>query len=158
MSLDIDYFSSQIHITDLQKLNDKELYFVINFLEDVLEEFRIQDGFDEKDIIKACGKAIDLFKDFHFILYNYMSILGENDLPFCDKTNTERLINDIDTIVNNLIRLSSIRASKEKVINLGNNCSRDLQNIYNSINEYINEEYNTWEAERCRQEEESEDS
>ena len=158
MSLDINYFSNQIHVTDLQKLNDKELYFVIDFLEDVLEEFRIQDRFDGKDIIRACDEAINLFKDFHFILYNYMNILGENDLSFCDKTNTERLINDIDTIVNNLIRLSSITTSKEKVINLGNNCLRDLQNIYNSINEYIIEEYNTWEAERSRQGKLSKDS
>ena len=137
MSLDIEYFSNQIHVIDLQKLNDKELYFVINFLDKALEEFRIMDGFDKKDIIKTCGKAIDLFKDFNFILNGYMHVLRENDLPFCEKTNTERLISDIDTIVNNLNRLS-------------NNCLKDLQEIYNSMDEYIIEEYNT-----CRQKEES---
>ena len=82
MGLDIEYFSNQIHVIDLQKLNDKELYFVINLLEDALEEFRIKDGFDEKDIIKACGKAIDLFKDFNFILNGYMRVLGEKRFTF----------------------------------------------------------------------------
>ena len=158
MGLDIKYFSNQIHVDDLQKLNDKELCFVINLLEDALEEFRINNGFEEKDIIKACGKAIDLFKDFNFILYDYINVLRENDLPFCDKANTERLIDNIDTIISNLNRLSTVRVSKEKVIDLGNNCTRDLQNIYISISEYIKEEYNIWEAERCRQEEESNNS
>ena len=151
MVLDINYFSKQIHVIDLQKLNDKELCFVIDLLKDALEEFRINDGFEEKDIIKAYGKAIDLFKDFNFILYDYMNVLRENDLPFCERANTERLIDNIETIISNLKQLSTVRVSKEKVIDLGNNCSRDLQIIYNSINEYINEEYNIWEAERCKQ-------
>ena len=158
MGLDIKYFSNQIHVDDLQKLNDKELCFVIDLLEDALEEFRINDGFEEKDIIKACGKAIDLFKDFNFILYGYMNVLRENDLPFCERANTKRLIDNIETIISDLKQLSTVRVSKEKVIDLGNNCSRDLLIIYNSINEYINEEYNIWEAERCRQKEEGENS
>ena len=158
MGLDIEYFSNQNHITDLQKLNDEELYFVIGLLEDVLEEFLINDGFEAKDIIKTCGKAIDLFKDFHFILYEYMRVLGENDLPFCDKANTERLISDIETIISNLKIVSTVRVSKEKVNDLGNDCLRELQAFYNSMNEYINEEYNIWEAERCKQKEENENS
>ena len=114
MGLDIEYFSNQIHVTNLQKLNDKELYFVIGLLEDVLEEFLINDGFEAEDIIKTCGKAIDLFKDFHFILYGYMDVLRENDLPFCDKVNTERLISNIESIVSNLKIISTVRVSKEK--------------------------------------------
>ena len=29
MDLDLEYFKNQIHITDLQKLKDQELYFII---------------------------------------------------------------------------------------------------------------------------------
>ena len=144
MGLDIEYFNNQIHITDLQKLNDKELYFVIGLLEDVLEEFLIN---ETKDIIKTCDKAIDLFKDFNFILNGYMDVLRENDLPFCDKVNTERLISNIESIVSNLKIVSTVDTSKEKVNDLGNNCLRDLQAFYNSMNDYIIEEYNIWEKE-----------
>ena len=151
MGLDIEYFSNQNHVTDLQKLNDNKLKFIIGLLEDVLEEFRINDGFETKDIIKACGKAIDLFEDFSFILYEYARILEENDLPFYDETNTECLIFNIKMIIINLKTVSSIRLSKEEVIDFGNNCLRELQAFYNSMNEYINEEYNIWEAERCKQ-------
>ena len=158
MVLDINYFSNQIHVDDLQKLNDKELKFIIHLLQDELEEFNILHDFKAKGIIEACNKVFELLKDFRFILYGYMDVIKENDLPFCERANTKRLIDNIESIISDLKQLSTVRVSKEKVIYLGNNCSRNLQIIYNSINEYINEEYNIWEAERCRQKEESENS
>ena len=147
MNFDLAYFSKQNHITDLQKLNENELKPIIGLLEDVLEEFLISYGFKTKDIIKACDKAIDLFKDFNFILYGYMYVLGENDLPFCNRKNTECLISAIDTIITNLKRLGIVRESKEKVIDDGNDCLRELRVFYNSMNDYITEEYNIWEKE-----------
>ena len=147
MNFDLAYFSKQNHIADLQKLNENELKPIIGLLEDVLEEFLISYGFKTKDIIKACDKAIDLFKDFNFILYGYMDVLGENDLPFCNKTDTECLISAIDTIITNLKRLGIVRESKEKVIDDGNDCLRELRAFYNSMNDYITEEYNIWEKE-----------
>ena len=150
MDLDLVYFSNQNHITDLQKLNEGELKPIIGLLEDVLEEFGINYGFKTKDIIKACDKAIDLFKDFNFILYGYMYVLGENDLPFCNRKNTERLISGIDTIITNLKRLGIVRESKEKVTDDGNDCLRELRAFYNSMNDYITEEYNIWENEESK--------
>ena len=152
MGLDLEYFKNQIHVTDLQKLNENESKFIIRLLEDDLEEFNINDGFEIKDIIKTCNKVTDLFKDFHFILYGYMDVLRENDLPFCDKTDTERLISNIDTIVNNFKKISAVRVSKEKVNDLGETCLLNLRVFYGSINDYINEQYNIWEAEKCKQE------
>ena len=152
MGLDLEYFKNQTHVYDLQKLNENELKFIIRLLEDDLEEFNINDGFEIKDIIKTCNKVTDLFKDFRFILYGYMDVLRENDLPFCDKTDTERLISNIDTIVNNLKKISAVRVSKEKVNDLGETCLLNLRVFYGSINDYINEEYNIWEAEKCKQE------
>ena len=152
MGLDLKYFKNQTHVYDLQKLNENELKFIIRLLEDDLEEFNINDGFEIKDIIKTCNKVTDLFKDFRFILYGYMDVLRENDLPFCDKTDTERLISNIDTIVNNLKKISAVRVSKEKVNDLGETCLLNLRVFYGSINDYINEEYNIWEAEKCKQE------
>ena len=152
MGLDLEYFKNQMHVSDLQKLNENELKFIIRLFEDVLEEFNINDGFETKDIIKTCNKVFDLFKEFRFILYDYMDVLKENDLPFCDKTDTERLISNIDTIVNNLKKISAVRVSKEKVNDLGETCLLNLRVFYGSMNDYITEEYNIWEAERCKQE------
>ena len=152
MGLDLEYFKNQMHVSDLQKLNENELKFIIRLFEDVLEEFNINDGFETKDIIKTCNKVFDLFKDFSFILYGYMDVLRENDIPFCDKTNTERLISNMDSIINNLKRINAVRVSKEKVNDLVDTCLLNLQVFYGSMNDYITEEYNIWEAERCKQE------
>ena len=76
-----------------------------------------------------------------------MDVLRENDLFFCDKTNTERLISNIESIISNLKIVSTVDTSKEKVNDLGNDCLRDLQAFYNSMNDYIIEEYNIWEKE-----------
>ena len=152
MGLDLEYFKNQMHVSDLQKLNENELKFIIRLLEDELEEFNINDGFKTKGIIIACNKTFDLFKDFSFILYGYMDVLKENDLPFCNKTNTKRLISNIDSIVNNLTKIKAVRVSKEKVNDLGETCLLNLWVFYDSIDDYITEEYNIWEAERCKQE------
>ena len=152
MGLDLEYFKNQTHISDLQKLNEKELYFIIRLLEDELEEFNINDGFKTKGIIIACNETFDLLKDFRFILYGYMDVLKENDLPFCNKTDTERLISNIDTIVNYLTKIKAVRISKEKVNDLVDTCLLNLRVFYDLMDEYITEEYNIWEAERCKQE------
>ena len=71
MGLDLEYFKNQLHIKDLQKLKDKELYFIIRLLKDELKEFNINDGFKTKGIIIACNEMVDLLKTF--VLY-YMVI------------------------------------------------------------------------------------
>ena len=152
MSLPLEYFKDQTHVDDLQKLNDKELYFINRLLEDELEHFNINDGFETKGIIRACNEMVDLIKDFRFILYGYMDVMRENDLSFCDKTNTERLISNIDTIVNNLTKIKAVRVSKEKVNDLVDTCLLNMRMFYDSMNNYITEEYYLWEAVRCRQE------
>ena len=37
--MDSEYFKDQTHITDLQKLKDQELYFIIRLFENELENF-----------------------------------------------------------------------------------------------------------------------
>ena len=152
MGLDLEYFKNQTHVSDLQKLNENELKFIIRLLEDELEEFNINDVFKTKGIILACNEMFDLFKDFRFILYGYMDVMKENDLSFCNKTDTERLISNIDTIVNNLTKIKTVRVSKEKLNDLVDTCLLNLRVFYDSIDGYITEEYNIWEAERCKQE------
>ena len=106
MVLDLNYFSNQIHVDDLQKLNENELKFIIRLFQDELN-----DGFKLKGIIKACNKTSDLLKDFRFILYGYMDVIKENDLSFCYKTNTVHLILDITKID---IYLTKIKTDYQK--------------------------------------------
>ena len=152
MGLDLEYFKKQMHVSDLQKLNDKELYFIIRLFEDELEYFNINDGFETKGIIIACNKTFDLLKDFRFILYGYMDVMKENDLSFCNKTGIEHLLKNIDNIDNYLTRIKAVRILKDKLNDLVDTCLLYLRLCYDSMDEYIREEYYLWEAERSRQE------
>ena len=152
MGLDLEYFKKQKHIKDLQKLNEKELKFIIYLFEDELEYFNIKDGFETKGIIIACNETFDLFKDFCFILYGYMDVIKENDLSFCDKTDTERIIKNIDSLVNDLTEIKEVKESKEEINDLVNTYILDLRAFYKSMDEYVIDEYYTWGAERSRQE------
>ena len=152
MSLDLDYFKKQMHINDLQNLNEKELKFIIRLLEDELEEFNINDGFKIKGLIKAYEKIFTLFKDYRYIIYGYSYAIEKYKLSFCNKTDTERLVSDIETIFNNLPKIKAVRVSKEKINYLVGICLLNLRVFYDSIDEYITEEYNIWEAELSKQE------
>ena len=46
--MDPEYFIDQTHITDLQKLKDEELYFIIRLFRDELENFNKSDDFKLK--------------------------------------------------------------------------------------------------------------
>ena len=114
----------------------------------------LNDGFKLKGIIKACNKTSDLLKDFRFILFGYMDVIKENDLSFCYKTNTLQLILDITKIdTYYLTKIKTERVSKKKLKYLVDTCLLNMRLLYDSMDEYIIEEYNLWEAERCRQEE-----
>ena len=146
MSLDIEYFKNQTHITDLQKLQDQELYFIIRLFKDELEYFNNFDGFQLKGLIIACNEMKDLIKDFRFILNGYINIINENDLSFCYKTDIERLLSDMDKIENYLNRIKVIRLLKAKVNELVDTCLLKIRILYDSLNEFIFVEKHLWEA------------
>ena len=152
MGLDLEYFKKQKHVSDLQKLNDKELYFIIRLFEDELEHFNINDGFETKGIIIACNETFELLKDFRFILYGYMDVIKENDLSFCDKNDIEHLLKNIDNIDNYLTRIKAVRILKDKLNDLVDTCLLYLRLFYDSMDKYVIDEYYTWGAERSRQE------
>ena len=146
MSLDLEYFKYETHISDLQNLKNKELYFIIRLFKDELEYFNIYDGFKPKGLIIACNEMRDLIKDFRFILNGYMDVCKEKDspFPFRDMSNTENLITNMDTIDNYLTKIKAVRVSKEKVNELVDTCLLNIRSFYDSLNEYICEEYELW--------------
>ena len=156
MGLDLKYFKNQLPINDLNKLNNKDLFFIIRLLQDELDKININNGgFISKGLIKEFFKASDLFKDFSFILRGYVDVIDENNLTFCDKTETEQLINKIDTIKEDLktiLETKIVKLTKNKMVDMVDNCILNMRVFYDMMDEYITEEYNIWEAERCKQE------
>ena len=146
MSLGFEYFKNQIHITDLQKLKDQELFFIIRLFKDELEYFNNFDGFQLKGLIIACNEMKDLIKDFRFILNGYINLINENDLSFCSITDIERLLSNMDKIENYLNRIKAIRLLKAKVNELVDTCLLKIRILYDSLNVFIFMEKHLWEA------------
>ena len=146
MGLPLEYFKNQTHITDLQKLIDQELYFIIRLFKDELEYFNNFDGFQLKGLIIACNEMKDLIKDFRFILNGYMNIINENNLSFCSKTDIERLLTYIDKIENILNKIKKNRLLKAKVNELVDICLLYIRMFYDFLNEFISMESHLWNA------------
>ena len=146
MSLGFEYFKNQTHITDLQKLKDQELYFIIRLFRDELEYFNNFDGFQLKGLIIACNEMKDLIKDFRFILNSYMNIINENNLSFCSKIDIERLLSHMDKIENYLNKIKTIRSLKAKVNDLVDTCLLYIRMLYGFLNEFIFMESHLWNA------------
>ena len=141
MSLPIEYFTDQKHITDLQKLQDEKLYHIIRLFRNELEKFN---GFKLKGLIIACNEIKDLIKDFRFILNGYIGVINKQ-LPFCLKEEIEELLKEMDKIENNLDKIKAVILSKEKVDELGNKCLYKMQILYDSLNDFIYWESCFWD-------------
>ena len=146
MSLPLEYFKDQTYITDLLKLIDQELYFIIRLFRDELEYFNQFDGFQLKGLIIACNEMKDLIKDIRFILNSYMNIINENDLSFCSKIDIEHLLSYMDKIENYLNRIKTIRLLKAKVKDLVDTCLLFIRMLYGFLNEFIQNESQLWDA------------
>ena len=146
MGLDFKYFINQKHITDLQKLKDQKLYFIIRLFKDELEYFNNFDGFKLQGLIIACNEMKDLIKNFRFILNGYLDVVNENDFSFCSITNIVRLLSNMDKIENYLNRIKAIRLLKTKVNELVDTCLLKIRILYDSLNNFIFMEKHLWEA------------
>ena len=141
MSLPIEYFTDQTHITDLEKLQYEKLYHIIRLFRDELEKFN---EFKLKGLIIACNEIKDLIKDFRFILNGYIGVINKQ-LPFCLKEEIEELLKEMDKIENNLDKIKAFILSKEKVNELGNKCLYKMQILYDSLNYFIYWESCFWD-------------
>ena len=159
MSLGIEYFIDQTHITDLQKLQDEKLYHIIRLFRDELEKFNESEEFKLKGLIIACNEMKDLIKDFRFILNGYIKVINnqlpvygrpveEEDLdqiPFCLKEEIEELLKEMDKIENILDKIKAVRLLKKKVDELVNKCLYKMRILYDSLNDFIYGESCFWD-------------
>ena len=93
--MDSEYFIDQTHITDLQKLKDQELYFIIRLIKDELEYFNQFDGFKLEGLIIVCKEMKDLINGFRFILNCYIEVINNHNMPVCSITDIKQLLSDM---------------------------------------------------------------
>ena len=145
MVLPIEYFKTKTHITDLQKLKDRELYFIIRLFYHELENFNKDEGFHLAGLIKTCTEAKKIFKDLRYILNHYINVINENDLSFCSKPDIERLLSDMDKIELEIKNIITVRQLKNRVNVLVDSCLLNIRVLYNSLSEFIFLENHLWE-------------
>ena len=147
MSLGIEYFIDQTHITDLQKLKDQELYFIIRLFRDEIKKFNQFDGFQLKGLIIACNEMKDLIKDFRFILNGYLKLINENNnnLTLASLTDIEGLLFDINSIEIYLDKIKTVRLVKAKVKDSTDICLYKMRVLYDSLSDFIFMEIHLWE-------------
>ena len=146
MVLPYGYFKSKTHITDLQKLKDNELYFIIRLFYDELENFNKTEGFNLKGLIEACNETKEVFKNLRYILNGYIDVINENDLSFCSKPDIERLLIQMDKIELEIKNIMCVRQLKNRVNTLIDNCLLNIRVLYCSLNDFIFLENHLWEA------------
>ena len=158
MSLGIDYFIDQTHITDLQKLQDEELYHIIRLFRDELEKFNESEEFKLKGLIIACNEMKDLIKDFRFILNGYIEVISrpiEEEEIFLKQMKIiqnkppieeiKELLIELNKIENILDKIKAVRLLKDKVDELANKCLYKMRILYDSLNDFIYGESCFWD-------------
>ena len=146
MVLPYEYFKSKTHITDLQKLKDDEIYFIIRSFYDEQTNFNKIEAFNLKGLINLCNKTKEILKNIRYILTCYMDVINENNLSFCSKPDIERLLSDMDKIELEIKKIMAVRMLKNRVNNLVDSCRLNIRVFYNSLNEFIYLENHLWEA------------
>ena len=147
MDLPYEYFKSKSHITDLQKLKDDEIYFIIRSFYNEKENFNKIEGFNfKKSLINPCNKTKEIFKDLRYILNGYIDVINKNDLSFCSKTDIERLLIQMDKIELEIKNLMAVRRLKNRVNVLVDSCLLNIRVFYCSLNDFIFLENHLWEA------------
>ena len=147
MSLPFEYFKSKTHITDLQKLKDDEIYFIIRSFYDELENFNKIEGFNfKKSLINPCNKTKEIFKDIRYILNGYIDVINDNNLSFCSKPDIERLLIQMDEIELEIKNLMAVRRLKNRVNVLVDSCLLNIRVLYCSLNDFIFLENHLWES------------
>ena len=145
MSLPYEYFKNKEHITDLKKLKDDELYFIIQLFYEELDKLKDKKTTQLKDLNKLCDKVTDIFKDIRFILNGYITVYQENNYNDEEKEAIEGILYELDKIENNLNILKSLKINGMKVNKLVSDLLIFVRLLYMSLSELIfikdNEQY-----------------
>ena len=137
MVLPYEYFKSKSHITDLQGLKDRELYFIIRLFQEGLNDFNKSENCHSKGLNKAFIKIKDLFKDIRFILDGYINVINENDLTQCDINEINYILTGLDEIEYYFTKIKYIRKNKNNYLV---NCLLKIRGLYVTLSDFIFDE------------------
>ena len=137
MSLPYEYFKNKEHLTDLKKLKDDEVYFLIKSLYEELDKLNDKKTTKLKDLHKLCNKAIDIFKDIRFILNGYITVLQENYYSIEEKEAIEGIIYELDKIENNLNILKSLKINSRRVNKLVSDLLLFVRLLYLTLSDLL---------------------
>ena len=149
MVLPYEYFKNLTHIkhiTDLQKLKDQKLLFIIKLFYDELEYFNQNKDFQLKGLIIACNETKDLIKNFRFILNNYIDVINENDLSFCSIKDIKIILSKMVNIENYINMIKGIRYLRTRVNELVDGCLLYIRILYDLLNDFLFMEMHLWES------------
>ena len=146
MDLPYEYFKSKSHITALQRLKDRELYYIIRLFQGELKDFNKAEGFYLTGLSKACIKMKDLIKDIRFILDGYEDVIFEHELIQCDKKEINNILTGLDKIEYELKKIKAVRILKNKVNDLVESCLLKIRGLYATLCEFIYNESRLWDS------------
>ena len=135
MVLPIEYFETKTHIADLQKLKDRELYFIIRLFYHELENFNKSELFQLKGLIITCDKMKDLIKGLRFIISGYKDVTSEENINLC--SDIKDLLIQMDKIEIELKKIKAVRQLKKTVNDLVGSCLLNIRLFYTSLSGFI---------------------
>ena len=130
MSLPYEYFKNQTHITDLKKLNDNELYFIIRSSYDLIEKLNDNEVSQLKDLNKLYNNTKETINNIKFILNEYINI-------FQERVDIENILYETDKIENQLNILKSNRIKRKNICKLVNNILLHIRLLHLLISELL---------------------
>ena len=130
MSLPYEYFKNQTHITDLKKLNDNELYFIIRSSYDLIEKLNDNEVSQLKDLNKLYNNTKETINNIKFILNEYINI-------FQERADIENILYETDKIENQLNILKSNRIKRKNICKLVNNILLHIRLLHLLISELL---------------------
>ena len=146
MVLPYEYFKSKSHITALQGLNNRELYFIIRLFQEELKYFNKSEVCHLEGLNKAFIKMKDLFKDIRFILDGYINVINENDLTQCGINEINYILTCMDEIELYFTKIKYIKKNKNKVSGLMYDYILKIRGLCLTLSEFNYHESHLWES------------
>ena len=120
MSLPFEYFKSNEHIADLQKLKDVELYNIIQAFYKELEKLNNIKNAQLKDLKKLCDKTTEIIKHTKFILSDYKNVYQKDYYNDEERETIDEILYEMDKINFFIKDLKTIKINSKRAYKLTN--------------------------------------
>ena len=120
MSLPFEYFKNKEHIADLQKLKDRELYYLIQAFYRELEKLNNIKNAQLKDLKKLCDETANIIKNIGFILNDYKNVYQKDYYNDEEREAIDDILYEMDKINFFIKDLKALKINSMKVNKLVN--------------------------------------